>query len=497
MEDAQARQDKAEKASSSSNLTDQNNNKAKKGSTEKAKPEKKAVVSPSPPTAGEIKKDTVRKSDSANWYQWSKTEGYVKQTRTVKKGTALKTVRPVPDKKFMWAETLEDQSGYLHSKHLKIKTLGSLKTPDFVDKNSLLEPVEGTAKGKNFKDTNREWFLDQAVLMEAYRSLQEKEKERLAANDPEGQKALAATQKQLALAMLQSFAKSAPVDQNVIGDPLGVQSNPTQSMASYHRSGTNPMLDQLRNLMAQDMKVSMTALQVLSDPLFMDVLNREFPVYDKSKELKDAQKVDTNIDSVVKFGTSIDVLLKNYEAGHAPGATFVFNVTPFYDSLACRPDEIAAKLTKPLEDVLIRKAAATAHGKDPQPLVDSLLNHIQLVIITKHKGVDVLVVPKLFKPLTEEEKKALSKEELDLRNKVDDDKRDVFMEAGGHDSRKLDSSMIESGARIDPIAAKEAMLNLATPEKLLQTAGLTSVKLATKGIQKFTVSKIDSLWGLR
>ena len=146
-------------------------------------------------------------------------------------------------------------------------------------------------------------------------------------------------------------------------------------------------------------------------------------------------------------------------------------------------------LTRPLENVLLRKAAASVNGKDPQPLVDSILNHIQLVIITKHKGVDVLVVPKLFKPLTEDEKKALSQEELALRGKADEDERNVFMEAGGHDSRKLDSSMIESGSRMDPIAAKEALLNFATPQQLLESSKLTSVKLATKGTQNFTVCK--------
>ncbi len=437
---------------------------------------------------GEIKKPTVRKSNTVSWYQRATDGSFTKSNTTVKKGVEIKEARQVSDNgNFAWVKTVDDKTGYLHTSNLNITSWGA--PVDKLDKNSLLEPVVGGQQlVPAMKDTSREWYLDQAVLMEAYRSLKAKEAERRNANDPQAQRELAITQKQLALAMLQSFAKSAAIDQTSIGDALGIQSTPYQTQAIYHRSTAgNNLLDKLRSLVAQDMKVGFGSLQVLNDPLFAEVLAREFPVYRSGKEPQD--KVDTNIDSLVKFGTSLDALLKNFAAGHAPENTFVFNVTPFYLSLNCSPTELNEKLTRPLEQILLKKSAEVVKDKDPKVLVNSVLNHIQLVVVTKHKGIDVLLVPKLFKPLSVEEKKAFSQDEQVLHAKVDTDEREVFMEAGSHDDRKLDSAMIESGARMDPISAKNAMLEFVSPEKILEESNLTPAKLTTSDKKTPTVCK--------
>lgn len=444
------------------------------------------------PGVGMIKKPKVSRSDSVHWYQWSREDGFTQTARKAKKGTTLNEARPTTDPKFAWAVTPDFKAGgYLHTSNLTVTHWGATKTPYHVDKNRLLETVDGTKPGNPYKDTNSEWYIDQAVLMESWRTLKAKEQQREVMQDPEKQKQLALTQKQLALAMLNAFAKAAPVEQQVIGDPLGVQTSPLQGQAIYHRSaGGNPLLDQLRGLIAQDIKLPMESLQVLSDPLFMEVMAREFPVYGSKGPSEGRVKVNTEIDSLPTFEASVDAILANYGAGHAPSGTFVLNVTGFYQSLGCLPNELTAKVSRPLEGVLIRKTQAYIAGKpgqDSQALVTSILHHIQVVALTKVKGIDVLLVPKLFKPMSETEQKTFSEDENKLHKKVDEDTRNVFMQPGSHDDQKLDSAMIESGARLDPAAARAAMLEFASPEKLIGNLAMT--KLTTSHLKTPTVAK--------
>nr|MBA3539093.1 hypothetical protein [Deltaproteobacteria bacterium] len=203
-----------------------------------------------------------------------------------------------------------------------------------------------------------------------------------------------------------------------------------------------------------------------------------------------AKQVDPVIGSVEKFGASVDALLDNLAAGQAPDHTFVFDVSQLYVALACTPDKIEAVISRPLETVFTTKAAAalTKNAKlQSDTLVKSLMDKIQLVILTKQKDVDVLLVPPFFKALTDEERRKNTPEENALRDGVDMNEREQFVKFGSHDSKKLDSTMISSGARIDPIAAKRAMLDLVTPERLLASSGLKEGTLGTKGKRDFVV----------
>lgn len=424
---------------------------------------------------GTVKKPKVRKSDTVHWYEWTKEKGFAETPRKLAKGTALKEARPTPDAKFGWFVTADDQAGYLHTSNVDVTTWGPLKTPQHVDKNRLLETTDGSTVG-GYTDTQREWYLDQAVLMRAYRKLEGK--------DP-------ATQKKLAHAMFQSHAKSAAVDRTVVGDPLGIQSTAFQPNKTYHRSSADtPILRLLRHLTAKDMGVPVDTMQVVADPLILEVLAREFPVYRGEKKDEGVRAVDPKIGSVGAFGTAVAALLHNLAAGHTPEGTFVFDCTAFYTSVAATPRELEAKVSRPLEREFLQKATAFLADKgedDTKKVVETLMENLQLVVLTKQKNVDVLLVPPLFGSTPAEGEARLSEEESALVGRVDKEKRAVFMEAGSHDDRKLDSAMIESGARVDPIAAREAMLDFAGPEQILGQNFLKVTDLATKSKKTPTV----------
>ena len=82
---------------------------------------------------------------------------------------------------------------------------------------------------------------------------------------------------------------------------------------------------------------------------------------------------------------------------------------------------------------------------------------------------------------------SFSDQEQQLFKKADEDERAVFMKPGAHDDKKLDSAMIESGARLDPASARGAMLEFTTPEKLL--GNLTEARLTTSTLKTPKVFK--------
>lgn len=431
---------------------------------------------------GVIEKPFLRKSNTVRWYKWGD-KGFELEGTTVAKGTKLAQARPTIFTDFAWVATETGDSGYLHKENLSVEKWGPLKNPkyedkEYLDENSLLTRVGTKDEGeKPYENLHREWYLDQAILMKAYR----------ASNDDE-------TKKQLALAMLQSFAKAATHDQKE-AKHSGFQLTPLIREYFYHRStsGGSAALNDLRKLIADHMGVPDDTLQLISDPSFMQVLAREFGVYSRKQILKNPMNsmttlkpVDTNITDTKSFVTAVETLINNLANGLAPEGLFVLNVTGYYEKQKSKPDEIQTKVARPLEKILLQKATAKLQSKtgkklNRDSLIKSILNQIQLVVLTKVEGVNVLLVPKLFQAFSDTESNPLDKNEEKLRGEISSLTREEFMKEGSHDPKKLDSAMIESGARLDPVLVKKAMLDFTTPEELLKKAGATPSELGTPG----------------
>jgi Domain of unknown function (DUF4157) len=435
---------------------------------------------------GTIKKSAIRKSDTVHWYDWNPEKGLERSDRTIEKGANLVEARPTIYDDFAWVST-GDQQGYLRKSNLSVVTWGETKNPKYDDRNyfdkrgnRLLEETGDSSSSANYKETTREWYINQAILMEAYRSLEGQDTE---------------TQKRLAHAILQSFSKSAPVNQALIGDPLGVQSTPFFHAGGYHRSDSeNNLLNKLESLVSKEMGIKdAKQIKVLSDPLFLEVLAREFPVFQEGQVFE--KPVNTDIDTIDTFTQSVNDLIANVRSGYEPKNTFVFNATKFYNQKECTPSEIDTCIKQPLEGVLIGLISAQKNDDEmlQQTTIEAILNFVQIVILTKVKGVDVLIVPKLFQPLSPEEKEsfieAKMEDEMNLYEGVDRASRDIFMTSGSHDDRKLSSAMIESGARMEPIKAKEAILDFVPIETLFNENSIKKPVLANSDIKTPTVCK--------
>lgn len=457
---------------------------------------------------GEIKKKKIEWSNSVQWFDYTKKDAYTgtftPSTRNVLKGTELKEAHPIKaNPQYAWVVTANDVSGYLRTKDLIVTEWGEEHLPyapnqKFLDPNRLLAPQGNTLpdptniNDKQYQDPNREWYINQAFLLETLNRLKQKEDDLKAkGGDATAQQQIAETQKQLALAMLQSFSKSAPIATGGAGKTLGIQTTIFKDDMSYYRStNANEVLNDLHQMVAKDTGLAATQLRVLSDPFFIEVLNRVFGVYTAEKKpLHKDNQVNTTINSIAEFKTSVKSLLMNYSIGIKPEGTFVFNVTGLYTNAGITPATMHAKLEEPLERILLMQVADTLkyHKEFKQAdLVKDVLDNIQLVVMLKHKGLDVLVVPKLFQPVSAEEQKKL-KGRNKMRGMVSQDTRDTFLHQEGHDKRKMESALIESGARLDPISAKKAMLEFAAPLDVLAQNGIKPAELATKSAPTPTV----------
>ena len=133
---------------------------------------------------------------------------------------------------------------------VKFKEFERLKETS-IGNNRLVEPLgDKLDRPRKFLENNREWYIGQTVLMEAYNDLDTKLA--LAKN---GEKAkLKETQDRLALAMLQSYAKAASMDSKEVGrlstneyakQGQGIQATPLFDGDRYYRSTENNLILEL------------------------------------------------------------------------------------------------------------------------------------------------------------------------------------------------------------------------------------------------------------
>jgi Domain of unknown function (DUF4157) len=454
-------------------------------------PVKPKPPEPEPPLpttpAATVKKAKIRFSNNINWYDKSG-DGFVRTKQTLPKGSVLMDVRSSKDPKFVWAITQHGYDGYLHTENLDVHRLSSQPPPNYIDENKLFK----VAPGKDFQmlATNREWFLDQAVLMEAFRSLEGVDE---------------ATRKQLALVMLNSFSKAASVDYKTEED-LGVQTTPfdPSRRAGYHRSvDNNPLLTKVLDTFVsdinkgQDKQLDSMALRLVSDPYFVQVLARKFPIFSAKQDLGDLEAIDTHIDSLEKFKSSVDQLFTHAAAGHLPQGKFVFDLTTFVAANNLTATQFVTVTTPQLEREFITKAGAFKKSYPEQANgLTAIMNGFELVAMSKHKGVDVLLAPP-FLTKSSKSKGEYSEEEAGLFDGVMGGKHEFFM-AGSKDKEgtfeeSLDHAMVESGYRMDPTLAKQALLEVATPEEALARAGAggtANIPIASLGTRGTKAPKV-------
>ena len=320
--------------------------------------------------------------------------------------------------------------------------LQGLDNAQYVDTNRLLRTV-GDVPAQPIQKITREWHIQQASLMKAYRNLKDE------GVDP-------ATQKKLALAMLQSFAKAAPIVANK-AEELQMQTSPffnaPNQMAEYHRSASyNPLLQRVLEDYSKDMGVNMGSAHLVDNSTFSEVLDREYGM----------DGVDTRIGDLSGYEQVVSRLLEKVKNGEKiPKHQVVINITDWFQSKHGGEPGKMAEMTRDLEQTfLTMKEDFLANNPTMEPRLLEMMAKLQIGAMTKHKGTDILLAPPFLSSFN--------------RN---------FFDA-------IEHSLIHSGYRLDPIQARKAWLEVTDPDAIFKTYGIQTVDLGTAG--KKTPKVVDS-----
>jgi len=338
--------------------------------------------------------------------------------------------------------------------------------------NKLVEPLETPETGrKQILKGHQEWYLGQAVLMDAYRKLEEQLKE---TTDPKEKATFQETQNRLALAMLQSYSKAAGLQTRGVDklssnpttkkEHRGIQTTPVFDGERYHRSAeNNPLVDLLREKTAKDLGVNQNLIKIANDPSIKEVVRRNFPLM-----TKEGERAPTELSSEEELTNNL-ILLKNaILKGQTIDNIFTLDLSALYKKIMdtegnCQ--KAMDELTNKVEKMLMQSIEGLTKAQQ-EAVIKSLHNRLQPVVFHEHKGMEVVMALPLFKGTT---------------NEFMETEYHKFMAEGGHDGAKLESAMMESGTRVDPIAAKEALLKLSSPLDLLKEIGIQPTTLATVG----------------
>lgn len=337
--------------------------------------------------------------------------------------------------------------------------LASLDQSQYVDSSRLLRTLGGVP-GKPVSDIHREWYLDQATLMKAYNSLPGKD---------------TPMHKKLALAMLQSYAKAAPVGAER-SEQLASQSSPILNTAAfYHRSAsTNPLLLAVRMDIAKEIGINEGTFHMVDNATFREVLARDYAM----------PGVKTNIGSPQDFQDSIQALFQKAANNEFPTDKVVLDVTDLYKDLNLSPAALKDKCGE-LEGLFLAEAEKFLQnnpGVDKKKFGDLLMKNLQVASMSQHKGVDLLITPSFLTrgpkegdtPLQKELlKSAASQEETYYDGAIGDvAPHTVFL-------NKIESTLMHTGYRLDPIQARKAWLEVSSPEQVLGKYGIQLTELAT------------------
>lgn len=297
----------------------------------------------------------------------------------------------------------------------------------YLDQNKLLKGEQGDHP---IEATHRDWFMNQAVLLEQMKK----------ADKP--------TQKKLLLVMLHGYSKAA-THAEVITKATGQQTSPLlpQNMR-YHRSTDNELLDKVTEAYAQKMGLPKNEIFLIHSPLLKEAIEREMPHPD----------LDLNIDSPEKFEKLIDKIveeqIKNKDSNKFSAPPVVIDISKLLISSGIDPKdmttEVREKMRLYLENKIIDSLKQLPDGPD-KPTKTMIMQKLNLHIIafTQHQGQNVLI------------------------------QQNLTPSSQGNLTTTLDNTIINNGFRPSPDATKETWLNVADYQDILQELGLPIAELAT------------------
>ncbi|MBD1849107.1 hypothetical protein [Leptolyngbya sp. FACHB-711] len=322
----------------------------------------------------------------------------------------------------------------------------------YVDVSRLLRTADSTT-ARQIKEITREWYLEQASLMKAYRDLNGKD---------------AAVQKKLALTMLQGFGKVAPLGPQK-AEELGAQVSPVlNEQALYYRSGKlifNPLLNTVQQAYCSAMGLDENAAHLIDNSTFREVLAREYGM----------EGVNTKITSQADFSKALQDLFSNAQRGGLLTNNVVLDITDLFHQEATQPKEIN-KMNDDLEKAFFAEVAKflATHPDMDKKVFASIMERLQIGAMTRYKGVDVLLTPYFLIRTPRDSDTPLQKELLQaVRDNVG------LRSLSGEFFDSIQHSMSHSGYLLDPIQARKAWLEVEDPSTVLKKRGLQLTELAT------------------
>jgi hypothetical protein len=469
-------------------------------------------------SVGHVKKRTIPwkrlSSNVIHWYAWNKEKHkFAKLNETIPKGTEILSAKEVDRNNKMLLIEVEAKdekgipirkSGFVRKKNLKDLRITDRVPPFHVDPYNIIAPRGDWAsyKPKKYNESNFEWYLNLAILMDAYHSLEANDKNKETRND-------------LALAAMQSFVKVAsivsPKTHGKILDfkekkpaesfegarhsqYMGFQTAPIyDSSYGYYRSGDARLLADLNTLIADKLGVEKEKIKSVSDPFVLDVMKRFFPLQyaelEGETETNDIAEVKTNIDSLDTFQDSIQRLCANIKKGHSPNVDFVFDVSQYYENERKGKDGEGESMTKPHSKTLISniensfrriivetiQRESKGDKEDKKLLIENLFRKIQLLVLTKYEKVNILIMLDLNNAGKKHGKSNKLIRFARQSNTINNPSQSLTK-----NREKISDAMKLSGTKIDPISAKEAMIRIGGIEEILKIKNLIPVTIAKK-----------------
>ncbi|AXT52376.1 hypothetical protein D1818_16575 [Aquimarina sp. BL5] len=211
--------------------------------------------------------------------------------------------------------------------------------PVYIDPHKLVRPAGNPHPNQKYKEGNREWYLGLAILMDAYRSLEQAEEE----GDEEAKQ----TRRDIALAALQNYSKVATFtapdtlavhdkkekNKQFHSDYRGKQGTAFFNGGGYYRSdGTNPINDSVEELLRAELGVN-NNIVIVSDSLALETAKRAFPLLYTIKTDDNVGIEAINIDSIQTFEELISNFFDQIMRGITVANQFVIDISNYYTSL--------------------------------------------------------------------------------------------------------------------------------------------------------------------
>ena len=231
----------------------------------------------------------------------------------------------------------------------------------FLDKSRFLT---GALGDRPIVERHREWFLNEALLLEAM------------------EKSDGATKAKLGLAILQGYSKAALVSDEYARD-LGLQVSPIfGEKIFYHRALNNPVLEKICELYAAKMGLNPSEIAIVDSPLLLEALPREFP------------GTYYQIDTQQRLEEVIDQLFESAKQGVFPDNAILLDCTRFLAVTVPDGGDIAS-FSLQLKEIIEKKFGQFVQDNpliSIDEIADSLLSNLNLIACTKFQDQTVLLL---------------------------------------------------------------------------------------------------------